>query len=95
MNEGFGLVILESLAAGTPVIGTPVGGMPDVVADGRSGYIVDGDPAAMAARVDGLLDDPDRLAEMSNAARTAVEHRTWDDVAERVEAVYDSVLSDK
>jgi glycosyltransferase involved in cell wall biosynthesis len=92
--EGFGLVFLEALASGTPVIGTPVGGVPDIVEDGETGYVVPHDPAAFAEKITYLADNPDILDAMSHAARAEAEDRTWDHVAGQVEEVYRRVLDD-
>lgn len=89
--EGFGLVFLESLASGTPVIGTPAGGIPDIVENGKTGYVNAGDPEAFAERIEELADQPERLTAMSQAAREEVDGRDWADVAARVEEVYESV----
>uniref|UniRef100_UPI00191C2D29 glycosyltransferase n=1 Tax=Salinigranum halophilum TaxID=2565931 RepID=UPI00191C2D29 len=50
-HEGFGLVFLEAMACGTPVIGTSVGGFPDIIQNGDSGYVVDHNSSEMARRV--------------------------------------------
>ncbi len=93
--EGFGLVFLEALASGTPVVGTPVGGIPDIVADGETGYVVPADPEAFARKIDHLADHPETLERMSEAARASVEHRTWDHVAAQVEDVYEQVCDER
>jgi len=89
--EGFGLVFLESLASGTPVIGTSAGGIPDIVENGEAGYVCAGDPEAFAERIEELAEQPERLMAMSQAAREEVDGRDWADVAARVEEVYESV----
>lgn len=65
--EGLGLVLVEALLAGSAVVGTPAGGIPEVVEDGVTGLITpDGDAAALADRLGRLLHDPalrDRLTE--------------------------------
>lgn len=90
--EGFGLVFLESLASGTPVIATPVGGVPDIVEDGKTGFICTGNPDDMAKRIEELAKSPEKLAAMSGNAREEVNGRDWSDVAARVEEVYESVV---
>lgn len=64
--EGMCLAVAEALAVGTPVVATPVGGVPQTVVDGETGLLVPTrDPAALAAAIKRLLDDPalaDRLA---------------------------------
>ncbi len=91
--EGFGLTFLEAMASGTPVIGTPVGGFPDLVTDGESGIIVDRDPTDMAQAIDTLASSPALLEEMSTKAREVAESRTWDTVAAETETLYESVIT--
>ena len=76
--EGFGLVILEAMAQGVPVITTPHTAGPDLIADGIDGYIVPiRDAAAIAARLDELNRDRTRLAAMGAAARAKAATFTW------------------
>ena len=68
--EGFGLVNLEALACGTPVVGSAVGGIPEIVREGEEGFLVPAeDPSALADRLQRLLSDPVLRARMSHAAR--------------------------
>src|SRR5262249_3399556 len=60
-TEGLPNVVLEAMAAAVPVVAPAVGGTPEVVADGRTGYLVPaGDAAALADRIGRVLDAPDR-----------------------------------
>lgn len=90
--EGFGLVFLESLAAGTPVVGAPVGGFPDLVTDGQEGLIVDRTPQALAGAIEGLADAPERATEMGQRGRELAATRTWETVATETETVYRTAL---
>jgi starch synthase len=77
--EGFGLVILEAMAQGIPVITTPHTGGPDVIEDGVDGFIVPiRDPDAIADRLAWLADDPDRLTAMGEAARRKAAAWGWE-----------------
>jgi D-inositol-3-phosphate glycosyltransferase len=87
--ESFGMVALEAMACGCPVVASRVGGLTTTIRDGVTGHLVpEGDPAALAGRLDGLLRDRqerDRLG--AEAARWAAEHR-WPCVAEAVCRLY-------
>lgn len=76
--EGFGLVILEAMAQGVPVITTPHTAGPDVITDGVDGFVVPiRDAAAIAARLELLHGDRARLAAMGAAARATAARFTW------------------
>lgn len=77
--EGFGLVILEAMAQGLPVITTSHTAGPDVIRDGEGGFIVSiRDPQAITAKLDFLLCNPTALHDMKNAARTRAAEFTWE-----------------
>jgi len=69
-QESFGLVALEAMSYGVPVISTKVGGIPEVVEDGKTGYLSEpGDISAMAKHAIELLSDADLYQKMSDASR--------------------------
>jgi phosphatidyl-myo-inositol dimannoside synthase len=74
-GEGFGLVYLEAMACGKPVIGGLHGGAPEVIQDGVTGYLVPhGDPIQLATSLEALLADPVHAKEMGARAKQRVEH---------------------
>lgn len=83
--ESFGMVALEAMACGTPVVASRVGGLATTVRDGVTGYLVpDGDPSALAARLAELVQSGEARARLGReAVRWATEHR-WPCVAESV-----------
>jgi glycosyltransferase involved in cell wall biosynthesis len=96
LYEPFGIVPIEAMACGTPVVATAVGGQLDTVADGRTGALVppepDGDEFSLAKVVGELLDDPGRLRNWGAAGRERVlAHYTWTRVAEEVARVYEEL----
>jgi L-malate glycosyltransferase len=92
-NEAFGLVALEAMACGVPVIATRTGGIPEVVADGVSGYLAAiGDVDAMAESGLALLNDPDAWKRFSAAARRDAERFSADRVVADYESFYAEVL---
>lgn len=102
--EPFGIVNLEAMACGAPVIASSVGGIPEIVVEGETGFLVpfegDGtakneprDPEAfaraLAARIDELAADPARARRMGEAGRTRVlEHFSWAAIAKRTAELY-------
>jgi D-inositol-3-phosphate glycosyltransferase len=88
-SESFGLVALEAAACGTPVVAAAVGGLRSLVDHGHTGFLVEGrDPAAYAAYVSEILDNPRLAAEMSrNAAADALGYR-WSMTAARLRRLY-------
>ncbi|GAB6860728.1 glycosyltransferase family 4 protein [Haloplanus litoreus] len=87
--EGFGIVFMEAMACGTPVIGTDVGGVPTAVVDGETGYLVSpGAEDELAARMADLLDDPEQYASMAAKAREWAGRHEWKRIASRVERTY-------
>ncbi len=105
--EPLGIVNLEAMACGAPVVASAVGGIPEVVVDGETGLLVpvelgaDGnptDPARFAAdfarSVNELLADPERARRMGEAGRRrALEEFSWRSVAERTVALYERVVA--
>ncbi len=107
--EPLGIVNLEAMACGIPVVASATGGIPEVVVDGETGYLVpieqvdDGtgtpvDPdryvADLAAALTRMVSDPERAKAMGEASRRrAAEHFSWVSIAERTIEVYEQVLA--
>ncbi len=88
--EPFGIVPLEAMACGVPVVASAVGGLTDTVMDRATGWLVPPrDPVVLAGALRALLADPGRRAAMGAAGRDRVEQwYTWPRVAAQTEAVY-------
>lgn len=93
-GESFGIVLLEAMAAGLPIVGSAIPGFRTVMTDGCQGRLVPpGDVAAFSAAVEGLLDDPVRTAGMSAEGRRTAAAHDWPVVGARVERLYEAVVS--
>jgi N-acetyl-alpha-D-glucosaminyl L-malate synthase BshA len=94
-TESFGLAALEAMACGVPVIASNVGGLPEVVTDGESGYLLPvGDVAGMTARAIALLGDGALLATLRRGAVARAAEFSADRVVPRYEQLYEDVLRD-
>jgi D-inositol-3-phosphate glycosyltransferase len=92
-QEPQGLVVLESLALGTPVIGSNTGGIPSMVTPDTGYLFTPGDAIALAGCIQDAFDHPQRLKAMQRAARARVESAfSWDSVADRYLAAFARTL---
>ena len=94
LTESFGLVALEAMACGTPVVGTRVGGLQTVITDGESGLLVPaGDYEALAEAIARVLTDARLRMHLAHGARDRAEHFTWRRVGDRMVELYERVLA--
>lgn len=93
LSEAFGMVVLEAMACGVPVVLSDQVGAGAVVTDGSEGFVVPvGDTDALAERLATLAHDRDLLEAMSRRARRTAEANTWDHYGERLVRVYREVI---
>lgn len=91
LEEGFGMTAIEAMAAGTPVVGTRVGGLPEIIENGETGYLVDpGDPDALADALLRVLESGPGT-DYDQATRARASDFSWSGVAARVCGIYDEV----
>lgn len=91
--EAFGLVLLDALAAGTPVVATAVGAVPEVLEGGRAGRLVPyGDPVALAAAIRAVREDPETSRGLVAAGRQRVQDLDWSVAAEKHRALYQELV---
>jgi D-inositol-3-phosphate glycosyltransferase len=94
--ESFGLVAVESLACGTPVIATKVGGLQYIVQDGENGFLIPWRCAGLfAEKIDAALGDAALLAELRASARPSVMRYSWRIVAAQIRQVYDMLTAER
>jgi N-acetyl-alpha-D-glucosaminyl L-malate synthase BshA len=93
-QESFGLAALEAMSCGLPVVATRVGGLPEVIEHGRTGFLhALGDEAGLAASVRDLLEDRTLHARIAAAARASVVDRFDEDrIVPMYEALYENLL---
>lgn len=93
-TETLGLVLLEAMAAGCPVVGANRGGIPDIVNDGVNGCLYDPDqPASLPTAVERLLGDPAARRQLRLAAREEAERWGWPSATAQLQGYYRQVLN--
>src|SRR5688500_15589874 len=94
-TEGLGVVLIEAMGYGKPVIASAAGGILDIVADGRTGLLVPpGEPEALAGAIRQAMDDPHGLSLIAErGTQFAAEAFGWDEIVSRLGAVYESAVA--
>jgi phosphatidylinositol alpha-mannosyltransferase len=93
LGESFGVVLIEALAAGAPIVASDLDAFARVLEDGAAGVLVRrGDAAALADALCGLLSDPARRAELAAVGAGVAAGYDWDVLARRILEVYETVL---
>lgn len=91
--EGFGLIIIESLAAGTPVLGTPIGGIPEILRPLSDNLIFDSPRVNdLAAHINNVLSGDISLPSKAACQSYVEEHYAWSVVAQQIKTVYEKAL---
>jgi D-inositol-3-phosphate glycosyltransferase len=92
--ESFGMVALEAMACGTPVVASDVGGLSFVVRDGETGFLVpEGDARAMADCLGRLLRDPELRERLGKRGEQVAREYAWPRIADQIEAMYRDIVT--
>jgi len=93
--ESFGMVALEAMACGTPVVASQVGGLAFLVRDGETGFVVPGnDVQALANRLVELIKNQELRNKLGNQSTKYAQLYSWENISEKIAEVYKQLLSD-
>ena len=94
--ESFGMVALEAMACGTPVVASQVGGLAFLIQDGRTGYMVpSNEPTQLADRLTRLLKDQKLRQQMGKNAAELARNYSWEIIARKIVELYNQVIADQ
>ena len=92
--EGWGLALMEAMAMMKPVVATRVGGIPELVEDGKTGYLVDlGDVLGLSEAITKLIENPSLRKKMGRQGRLSAKKYTWDNAAKKTLQLYERALA--
>lgn len=95
LSEGLPLVILEAMAAGLPIIATKITGMPEIIQEGKNGFLVEpANPNDLADRIIYLCNNSLVRKYISENNKAKSEHFGWEKIAEKLEDIYISILKE-
>ncbi len=96
-TEGLGVVLIEAMGYGKPVIATSAGGIVDIVSDGETGLLAPpGDAAALASTIRRAMDDPESLARIAERGAAFAERAFgWDAIVSSLTAVYENAVNNR
>jgi glycosyltransferase involved in cell wall biosynthesis len=97
LSESFGMALVEAMERGIPVIGTKVGGIPEIIVPGETGFLVEpGNVQALANMIIRMFADDRLRKKLGDAARTqAVQQFSWDRIAQNIIEAYECSAPDK
>lgn len=95
VTETQGLVTIEAMAAGLPIVAVDGSGTRDIVEQGKEGYLVDNDPDALAKGIDNMLSDPHRMKRFSNHALKKAKTFDVQALGKQLVDVYEQAIEDK
>ena len=93
LNEGMGRVLVEAMAAGRPIVASKVGGIPDLISQGKNGLLVPpADPKALARGIALLIEDPDTRRQMGDNGRTMAARFGSNSMVQKIDRLYRELL---
>ncbi|KFD40800.1 glycosyl transferase family 1 [Peptococcaceae bacterium SCADC1_2_3] len=93
LSEGFGIVNLEAMASGLPIVASKVGGLPEIIEDGENGFLVEPrSPKQIADKVLLLLADDELRERISKNNKEKAKNYSWTSIIEKLEKVYQNCL---
>ena len=91
--EATSITGLESISCGLPLVGTRVGGIPEIIKDGKNGYLIDKcSPEQLAKAIDLCLENPELLEVFSRFSFELSKHFDWEVIARKTSANYSKLL---
>lgn len=94
LSEGFPLTIIEALAAGVPVIASPVGGIPEIVSHNANGLLLRADRSDLTRQIERLLADTQFRKALGKNGQYSVADLTWENLAKQTIGVYESLFKE-